>query len=382
MTPGAGSRPLRILVVNWLDRENPQAGGAEEHLHSVFGRLAERGHQVTALVSGWRGCAPRVRLDGIDVHRVGGRYTFSWHGPRYYSRELASRPFDVIVEDLNKVPLYTPRWSDTPVILLVHHLFGVTAFQAATPPVAAVTWTLEQTIAKAFASVPIVAVSEGTKGELVAKGVDPDQVEVIRNGIDVSWYSPDPSVPKAVEPTLLFLGRLKKYKRVDLLLEAVGRLADEGLRVRLVVGGAGDQSEGLKRLAIRRGIADQVDFTGFISDELKLDHLRTSWIHVLASSKEGWGISNIEAGACGTPTIASNSPGLRESVIDGTTGLLVPHGDVGALSNAIRALVEDPERRSEMGRNARRFAEELSWEQAANRFEVVIRRVVDPTDRG
>ena len=102
---------MRVLVVNWLDRENPLSGGAETHLHEVFGRLTRRGHQVTALVSGWPGCAPCAVLDGIDVHRAGRRYTFSFAAPRYYRRHLASRGFDVVVEDLNKVPLFTPTWT-------------------------------------------------------------------------------------------------------------------------------------------------------------------------------------------------------------------------------------------------------------------------------
>ena len=65
----APPRSLRILVVNWLDREHPRSGGAETHLHETFGRLVERGHSVAALVSGWAGCLPGTTLDGVGVHR-------------------------------------------------------------------------------------------------------------------------------------------------------------------------------------------------------------------------------------------------------------------------------------------------------------------------
>lgn len=114
--------------MNWQDRDNPEAGGAEIHLHETFGRLARAGHQVTLLCSGFEGGAPRVVLDGIDVHRVGGRYSFALLAHRYWRRHLVHQHFDVIVEDLNKIPLFTPAWSETPVLLLVHHLFGATAF--------------------------------------------------------------------------------------------------------------------------------------------------------------------------------------------------------------------------------------------------------------
>jgi len=369
-------RPLRILVVNWLDRENPQAGGAEEHLHEIFGRLVARGHEVTALVSGWAGCEPRARLDGIDVHRAGRRYTFSIAGPRFFRRRLADRPFDVVVEDLNKVPVFARYWVDAPVVLLAHHLFGTTAFQAGPVPLAAATWLLERPIPRVFHDTPTVAVSESTRDDLVARGLPRPNIVVIPNGIELDRYTPHPDGRRAERPTLLFLGRLKKYKRVDLVIEAVARLRDEGIDVELLVGGAGDQMENLRGLSARLRVDDRVDFLGFVTEERKLELLRTSWLHVLTSPKEGWGISNLEAAACGTPTVASDAPGLRESVLDGETGLLVPHGDVGAVATAVATLISDDARREAMGVAARAFAERYSWDASAGAFEALFRRVV------
>src|SRR3954447_17455020 len=94
----ASRRLVRILLVNWQDRENPQAGGAEIHLHEIFGRLARRGHQVVLLCGGWPGCKPQLELDGMEVHRVGTRQTFALRANRYYKRELQRRHFDFLVE--------------------------------------------------------------------------------------------------------------------------------------------------------------------------------------------------------------------------------------------------------------------------------------------
>ncbi len=367
---------MRILVLNWLDRENPQAGGAEEHLHRTFGRLARSGHDVTALVSGWPGCAPRAELDGIEVHRTGTRHTFSLAAPRYWRRTLADGGFDVVVEDLNKVPLFTPYWIEPPILLLAHHLFGLTAFRAASPPVAAATWLLERPIPVVYRGVPVVAVSESTRDDLVARGLRPGDVAVIPNGVDIARYRPDPSVPKSVRPTLLFLGRLKQYKRVDLLLAAVRVLAARGVDVELLVAGAGDRSEALQAEAVRLGLQERVRFLGYVPDDRKLELLRSAWIHVLTSEKEGWGITNVEAGACGTPSVASDAPGLRESVVDGETGLLVPHGDVDALVDALSGLIGDPAARERMGEAARRFAERFGWDRTAEAFEDRLGRVV------
>ena len=376
MTEARGAGMLRILVINWLDRENPLAGGAETHLHEIFGRLAGKGHDVTALVSGWPGCERRKTLDGIEVHRSGGRYTFSLTAPVYHRRHLAATDFDVVVEDLNKVPVFSPFWVDAPVVLVAHHLFGTTAFQAGSAPVAAATWLLERPVPLVFRHTPVVAVSESTKEDLVRRGVRADLIEVIPNGLDVDHYTPDPNVRAPERPTVLFLGRLKKYKRVDLVLEAVAVLAKDGLDVELLVVGDGEAWESLRAQARRLGIEGRVRMLGFVPENQKLEALRRAWVHVLTSPKEGWGISNLEAAACGTPSVVSDSPGLRESVVHGETGLLVPHGDVPALVEALGTLLRDHELRARMGRRARIFAERFSWGASADAVEAVLRRVV------
>lgn len=379
MSGASGTRPLRILVVNWLDRDNPKAGGAERHLHEVFGRLAACGHEVNVLTSGWRGCEARATMNGLRVHRAGRRYTFSLAAPRYYRRHLAGEGFDVVVEDLNKVPVFARYWSRAPVVLLVHHLFGSTAFQAAPIPVALLTWLLERPIPWVYRRAPVIAVSESTRQDLIARGLSPGRIEVIPNGIELDRYTPAPDDRRAERPTILFVGRLKRYKRIDLVLRALPTLVDSGVDVQLIVVGDGDQRAALEAQAGRLGIAERVEFVGYVSEDEKVAHLRRAWLHVLVSSKEGWGISIVEAAACGTPTVASDSPGLRESVVDGETGLLVPPGDVPALAEALRALLGDSERRREMARAARRFAEGFSWEGSASAVEAVLRRVVAET---
>ncbi len=367
---------LRILVVNWLDRENPQAGGAEAHLHETFGRLTQRGHEVTLLASGWKGCEARAELDGIEVHRAGARYTFSLAAPRYFRRRLRKRHFDVVVEDLNKVPLFTRYWTHAPVVALVHHLFGLTAFKEAWFPLAAATWLLERPIPFVFRSAPTIAVSASTREDLGHRGLDGERIEVIPNGIDLALYTPGPASMRTSEPSLLFLGRVKKYKRVDLLMRAVALLESEGLSVTLRVAGSGDDRPRLDRIALNLGISDRVHFLGFVDEVRKLELFRTSWLHALTSPNEGWGISIMEASACGTPSIASDAPGLRESVVDGETGLLVPHGDVRALADSIASLLNDERRRESMGRQARSFAEGFSWDESADRVEAFLHRVV------
>lgn len=365
---------MKILVANWQDRLNPQAGGAEIHLHEVFGRLAARGHEVTLLCSSFTGAAPRVRLDGIDIHRVGGRYTFNLAAPPYYRRRLGNLGFDVFVEDLNKVPLFAPYWARGPVTLLVHHLFGTTAFQEASLPLAAATWLLEKPIPQVYGRLPTVAVSESTAQDLVARGFARERIAVIPNGVDLTFYSPSASSPKAADPLVLYLGRLKRYKRVDLIIRAFAPLAAQQPRARLVIAGQGDARPALETLVHELGLTGNVEFAGFVTEEQKANLFRHAWVHMLTSSKEGWGITNIEAAACGTPTIASDVPGLRDSIQDGVTGFLVPHGDVAALTSRLEEVIASLELRAHLSAQALLFAQQFAWDATVERMESFLQR--------
>ncbi|HEX7242247.1 MAG TPA: glycosyltransferase family 4 protein, partial [Longimicrobiaceae bacterium] len=354
---------MKLLVVNWQDRLNPQAGGAEIHVHETFGRLAARGHRVTLLASGWKGAPQRERLDGMEVHRVGGRHTFNARAPGYHRRELAGERFDVVVEALNKVPVFTPLWAGRPCVLLVHHLFGATAFREASVPVAAATWLLERPIGRVYRGRPAQAISRSTADDLVERGLHPSDLRVIYPGVELGFYTPDPAVPREAEPTFLYLGRLRRYKGVHLVIRAVAALRDRGTRVRLRVGGKGEYEPELRRLAAELRVEDRVEFLGFVSEERKRELFRTAWANVFPSPKEGWGITNVEAAACGTPTVASDSPGLRESVLHERTGLLYPHGDIDAMADAMGRLAADPSLVARYGAEARRFAEGFTWDR-------------------
>ncbi len=357
---------MRILLVNWQDRENPQAGGAEIHLHEIFGRIAARGHDVTLLCGGWPGCEPRATLDGISVHRVGTRYSFPFHARRYYRATLSRPGHDILVEDINKVPLYTPRWGARRMMALVPHLFGTTVFQEVAVPMAVAVWTLERPLVRAYRGVPFEAISESTADDLVRRGVPRESIRVIYPGIDFGWYTPEPSA-RSGEPLFAYLGRLKRYKRVDLIVRAFALMGHP--TARLAIAGTGDYRPHLERLAASLDLGDRVRFLGYIDDDSKRALLREAWALAFTSPKEGWGITNFEAAACATPVIASDSPGLRESVRDGETGFLVPHGDVPALARAMATIANDRSLVTGLGARARRFAEGFSWERAADRTE-------------
>jgi glycosyltransferase involved in cell wall biosynthesis len=358
---------VRLLVINWLDRENPQSGGAETHLHEIYGRLAQRGHAVTLLCSGWAGCATETVLDGMQVCRVGGRWDFALHVIGAYRRlRKEGGPFDLVVEDINKLPLFSPLWVTERVDVVVPHLFGWTAFREAGWTVASTVVAAERAIPWVYRRCDFTAISESTRSDLLARGVPVERTRVIYCGIDSQAFTPLPEARSAI-PIIAYVGRLRRYKGVELILEAAAAMQDR--RVEVEIAGTGDDRPRLEALATSLDLGRRVRFLGFVSEAEKSALLRRAWIVSLTSPKEGWGITNLEAAACGTPVVASDSPGLRESVLDGRTGFLVPHGDVGQLAAAYDRIIADPALVTRLGTAGRAFAESFTWESAADHTE-------------
>ena len=356
---------MNILLVNWQDRLNPQAGGAEIHLFEIFSRLVAQGHRVRLVCSSWHGAPARAEVDGIEVRRTGGRHSFALRGRAAVRRALRAEAPDVVVEDVNKLPLYLPALTAAPFCTLIPHLFGTTAFREADPASAGLVWLAEQGIPRGYARTGFHAISESTRDDLVARGVPAGRIRVIHPGVDAAAFTPGDG-PRPGPPTFVYLGRLRRYKGVETAIRAavLARHAVPGLR--LLVAGQGADRPRLERLAAGLGAGDGVRFLGFVDAATKLRLLRESTANVFPSPKEGWGITVMEAAACATPSLASDSPGLRDSVRDGLTGWLVPHGDPAALAARMVELALDSAQVARLGAAARRWAEDHSWEGAAS----------------
>jgi glycosyltransferase involved in cell wall biosynthesis len=364
---------VNLLVVNWLDRLNPLAGGAEIHLFEIFRRVAARGHRVRLVCSGWQGATPVELVDGIEVTRVAHRNSFALAGRGAVRRALAAERPDVLVEDINKLPLLLAGLTDVPMCVLVPHLFGTTAFQEVSWPMAATVWTAERLIPWAYRRADFEAISESTRDDLVARGVPRERIRVIHPGVDAAQFCPDPAVLRSNPPSFLYIGRLKRYKGVDLAIRALGLARRDRSDLSLDIAGTGDDRPRLEALARELELESAVHFHGFVSEAHKLQLLRSTCANLFPSPKEGWGITVVEAAACGTPSLASDSPGLRDSVRDGETGFLVPHGDPHALAARMLELAADAALVDRLGRAGRRFAESLSWDRVADMTETHLR---------
>jgi glycosyltransferase involved in cell wall biosynthesis len=357
---------MRILIFNWQDIRNPEAGGAEVHLHEIFSRIAAMGHDVTLYCSTFEGAPAEERLDGIRVIREGGRYLFNFRVPLAYFLRFRRERFDLVIDDMNKLPFFTPLFVREPLYIITHHLFGRSIFLEAAWPVAMYVHLMEKA---GFGlcrgrRMPFIVGSPSTKAELTDLGVDPLLVRVINYCVDRNVHTRT-GVERSATPLVGYFGRLKKYKSVEQFLDALAGLHRDLPSLRAVVVGEGDHRPALEERARSLGLGDVVRFTGFVDAATKVRLLQEVWFAVNTSSKEGWGLTVIEANACGTPVLASDVPGLRDAVRDNETGLLYTFGDTGELELKMRLLLGDRSLRERLGEEAARWAATFDWDAAA-----------------
>jgi glycosyltransferase involved in cell wall biosynthesis len=365
---------MRILAINWRDRQDPMGGGAEVHLHELLRRQVEYGHEVTWLACSWPGAeAEEVSDDGIRYRRAGHWSVANLVLPRLLRDELQKRDYDVVVEDINKIPFFSPLHTRLPVLAVVPHLFGGTVFRETNPLFGAYVWLNERPIPRVYRDCRFMAISESTREDLVSRGIGADRIEVIHCGMDHGRYLREDPPVRGEDPRIIHLGRLRKYKSVDVVVKAIPRIRDVFPKVSLQIIGDGPDESRLRALASNLGIADAVNFMGYRPREEIVDELYRTHLFLNPSPKEGWGLTVIEANECGVPVVASRRPGLRDSVRDGETGFLAEYGDSDDFARKALTLLTDPPLWRMMSENAVRWARGFSWDDAGRRTESLLK---------
>lgn len=367
---------MRILALNWQDLTNPQAGGAEVHLEELLRRLVCKGHEVTLFCSAYDGAEESETIEGVKIIRKGSRYNFNLIAPLELRRLVKKYSFDILIEDINKIPFYTPLYLNLPTLIVVPHLFSTSVFKEINFILGLYIYLAERPLVSVYKKFKFNVISESTADDIARRGIARENISVVHCGIDEKRYSYDPSVGKFEKPTVLYLGRIKKYKSIDHLLEAFSTLSKEMPDAELKIVGSGDYLPQLRKRASALGISRKVEFTGYVSSTVKVDFLRRSHLSVYPSMKEGWGLTNIEANACGTAVLAANSPGLRDSVVDGKTGFLYEYGNIAEMASKMKQVLSDESIRHSLESGGREWARIFNWDDAAERFLEVINNVV------
>ncbi|MEK7166752.1 MAG: glycosyltransferase, partial [Patescibacteria group bacterium] len=361
---------LRILIFNWRDTRHKWAGGAESYLHKIAKQLVLKGHKVTVFCGNDRLNPRNEVVDGVQIVRRGGFYTVYLWAFLYYMLKFRGL-FDVVIDSENGVPFFTPLYVEKPVFLLIHHIHQEVFQKHLRFPFSQIARFVESKLMPlVYRNRKIITVSSSSKEEIVDLGLGKSEhIDIINPGLDLEEFV---EVRKTAHPQLTYLGRLKPYKNIDVLLRAYAKIIPDFPSAKLVIAGEGESFDMLKELSTKLKIDTNTVFTGRVSEDEKRQILGASWALVQPSSIEGWGLTVIEANAAGTPVVASDVSGLRDSVVNGITGILVTPQNDQLLTNAILDMIQKRTLRTTLSKNAMEWARGFSWASSADKFRGII----------
>ncbi len=359
----------RIAFLVWRDTAHPDGGGSEVYVEHMARWLAGRGHDVTICCAAHPNAPADEVRDCVRFRRRGGWLSVYPRGLAYLLSR-AGRDTDLVVDVQNGLPFASTLVRRRGVHVLVHHVHRE-QWQIIYPGArGSLGWWIESWLApRLYRRNRYITVSQSSRQDLVALGVQADRISLVCNGIDV----PHPSrlAPRSATPRICVLGRLVPHKQVEHALQVLATLRTELPELRLDVIGDGWWHDELIAAAAELGVSELVTFHGHVSDAERDVLLDASWLMLAPSIKEGWGIAIMEAAARAVPAIGySFAGGVTESIVDGETGLLVD--DVTGLISRTRELLNDNEARLAMGKLARERAQNFDWQGSAARFEQLL----------
>jgi len=352
---------------------NPEMGGAEVFTREVAKRLVKSGHEVTLFTSKFDGCKGEEVDDGVRIIRAGKIFNLSvyWKAKKYYMNRFSKEDYDVIIDGINTRPFLTPNFVNNreKIVALIYQLAREYWFYETPFPISYIgCYFLENKWLRNYMNLPTVTISESTKRDLLDIGFK--KVFIVPVGLNFTPLSKIPEKEKY--PVIAYAGRLKRAKRPDHAIKAFKIIKEKIPEAELWIIGEGPYRGDLERMA-----GDGVKFFGGLSNEERRKLLARAWILVNPSVREGFGLNVLEANALGTPCIAYDVAGLRDSIIDGKTGLLVKeNGNVEKLAEAIFKMYQRPEFKR-LGRKSRALIEKkFDRCKIAEKFLSMIKQIV------
>jgi glycosyltransferase involved in cell wall biosynthesis len=361
-----------IVFLTWRDTLHPDGGGSEVYVERMASWLVDHGYDIT-IVCAAHPNAPHDELRaGVRFRRRGGRLTVYPRGLAYLLTR-AGRRADVVIDVQNGIPFFSPLVRRRAIIVLMHHVHRE-QWHIIYPGVQGrFGWWLESWVApRVNRGRPYVTVSDASAADLAGLGVKPDRIHLIPNGIDLPTQPS--AAPRHASPKLCVLSRLVPHKQIEHALTVVARLRERIPELHLDIVGDGWWRPNLERYTAELGIERFVTFHGHVDEAGRDAILAGAWVLLTPSAKEGWGIAIMEAATHGVPALAYTSAGgVRESILDGYTGLLVD--DLDGLTQATERLLRDSQLRGRMSAAARARAADFNWPSSAEKLRELLDRV-------
>lgn len=365
------SKGLRILIFNWRDTKHKWAGGAEVYVGELAKRFVKNGNTVTVFCGNDQKNLRNETIHGVKIIRRGGFYTVYMWAALYYIFKFRKN-YDIIIDSENGIPFFSPLYSTKPVILLIHHVHQDIFIQHMKFPFSYIGRFIEGRLMPfVYKNKTVITVSKSSMQEIIKVGIAKERnIEIINPGVNIVKTSNQ----KTSYPSFIYLGRLKPYKNVDIAIAAFARVQRKFTNAKLLIVGEGESITSLRELAVRLKLSEAVTFYGKVSDRKKTKLLAKSWAALQPSQMEGWGITVMEANGCKTPVIASDTNGLRDSIVNGETGLLFKVGNVSQLTAHMVSLATYKSKRTRLSKNSYKWAKKFSWDTSVTQFMTVVGR--------
>lgn len=356
---------MKILILNWRDIKNEWAGGGEVYVFELAKRWVKMGHKVSLF------CGQNITdklpdeeiIDGIKIYRKGGRFSLYFWAIVFYFKKLR-KECDLIVDVQNGIPFFSTIYSRKPKIAIVYHIHGKQFFIELPFPLNIIGYLIERFFFPLFyLKTKIIAISQTTKDGLMELGFSSKNISIVYCGINSPSKKTNSVFKKFAQPTILYLGRIKKYKRVDMLVKLMPEISKIVPNARLLIAGWGTEASNVVDLSMRSSIRKKFKILGPVSESEKKKLLSKSWVFVNPSIGEGWSISVMEANIYKTPAVAFNVSGLSESIRHGITGFLVENER--DFVNKIWLILTDKKLKNKLSKNAHKWANTFSWDNAA-----------------
>lgn len=422
---------MNILWLSWKDIDHPQAGGAEVVGHELRKRLFAEGHAVTHLTARYEKSKERDTDYGYETIRVGGRFNVYWKAYRYYRNNLAGS-FDIVIDEINTIPFFASLWANRsagkkrndeaspradryPVVipakagiqkektedplgepaqpqfprtvLFFHQLCREIWFYQMPLPLAIIGYLLEPLYLRLLSrnkhlSTPcdlplatcdccrVLTVSQSTKHDLIRYGFARDDIAIISEGIGLRPVDALEPKPDGA-PVLLALGSVRPMKRTLHILRAfeIAKAKLPDLVLTIAGDSTGPYGAKVKRAARRSPYCRDIRISGKIGTEEKKQLLRNARLLATTSVKEGWGLVVTEANSQGTPAVAYDADGLRDSIRDGVTGTLARKNNPEGLARAIVGTLADETKYEALRRNAWEWSKQITFAKCYDDFK-------------
>jgi len=359
----------KVVVLSRRDITHPLSGGAGRYIHEIFRRLTAR-YSITVLAEGGPSSKSVEEIDGITYRHFPGTLHRMLLPARYVTKFAGKT--DLLVDNADVgIPWFSPFYCRKPRITIVHQLVREIFYDELPRPVSDLGYALEPLLYRLYSTSRIVAASQSTARDLQCCGISEKYINVVTPGCTNQGLPRTPLTDR-LPKTIGCVSRLMKYKGLQLAFKAFSKVVSGSSDAKLLVAGSGPYKQELAKLALDLGISTNVQFLGRVSEGSKFKMYGETRVAISPSRREGFGISVIEANSVGTPVVGWDVPGSRDSIINGTTGLLAPYPDDSAFADRISLLLTDDRTWSNLSENAWNWARDHSWDRSAEDFQKVV----------